>query len=98
MLYLSNLEKNFFRIAGALKLHFFGFSVLTNVTNEDARSSLRLDMVKSWTLKWFGQISSLRETQLNRDFDSCSHNVFFVSKNNLYRVLASLQLEPFYDC
>ena len=29
MLYLSNLEKNFFRIAGALKLHFFGFSVLT---------------------------------------------------------------------
>ena len=23
MLYLSNLEKNFFRIAGALKLHFF---------------------------------------------------------------------------
>ena len=31
MLYLSNLEKNFFRIAGALKLHFFGFSVLTNI-------------------------------------------------------------------
>ena len=29
MLYLSNLEKKFFRIAGALKLHFFGFSVLT---------------------------------------------------------------------
>ena len=28
-LYLSNLEKNFFRIAGALKLHFFGFGVLT---------------------------------------------------------------------
>ena len=29
MLYLSNLERNSFRIAGALKLHFFGFSVLT---------------------------------------------------------------------
>ena len=29
MLYLSNLEKKIFRIAGALKLHFFGFSVLT---------------------------------------------------------------------
>ena len=29
MLYLSNLEKKFFRNAGALKLHFFGFSVLT---------------------------------------------------------------------
>ena len=31
MLYLSNLEKKIFRIAGALKLHFFGFSVLTTV-------------------------------------------------------------------
>ena len=29
MLYLSNLEKKSFRIAGALKLHFSGFSVLT---------------------------------------------------------------------
>ena len=29
MLYLSNMEKKIFRIAGALKLHFFGFSVLT---------------------------------------------------------------------
>ena len=29
MLYLSNLVTNSFRIAGALKSHFFGFSVLT---------------------------------------------------------------------
>ena len=29
MLYLSNLEKKIFRIAGALKLHFWGFGVLT---------------------------------------------------------------------
>ena len=32
MLYLSNLERNSFRIAGALKLHFFGFSVLTSLS------------------------------------------------------------------
>ena len=29
MLYLSNLERNSFRTTGALKSHFFGFSVLT---------------------------------------------------------------------
>ena len=41
MLYLSNLEKNFFRIAGALKLHFFGFSVLTTDNIENSRIDLK---------------------------------------------------------
>ena len=31
ILYLTNLERNSFRIAGALKSHFFAFSALTNI-------------------------------------------------------------------
>ena len=35
-LYLSNLEINSFRIAEALKSHFFGFSVLTKSSKKDS--------------------------------------------------------------
>ena len=51
MLYLSNLEKNFFRIAGALKLHFFGFSVLTIKTNVKVQVILLLSFLAPISLE-----------------------------------------------